>query len=348
MATFKIFDTAEDVVNNTSIVTSGLFQDGVSEITTFFTSSVQSGSTGDYSLDVFKFNPSANASASIQFGVAYGHYAGSGSLGGVGVVGERPSAAVYGQFNQLINPAQTQKFTFGTHEADDILVLSFNRARIRETLQRGGWELHLSGSSVPGVIKLIDDSSTNKGGNTSRRNFSPEYNIVSGTLQDGGTTIRDESSDDSTFGTYGLFYPEIGTLILNANRIESQITKIGTKTSLIGSGSNSDGGNNDAFYETIKGGAFFQAKREETISSRHFFVRATANRFNATTNESYYTESIAGVKRIIPGLQNDPKTFITTVGLYNDADELLAVAKLSKPIIKSRSREALIKVKLDF
>ena len=37
--------------------------------------------------------------------------AGSGSLGGVGVVGERPSAAVYGQFNQLINPAQTQKFT---------------------------------------------------------------------------------------------------------------------------------------------------------------------------------------------------------------------------------------------
>ena len=191
-------------------------------------------------------------------------------------------------------------------------------------------------------------SNTNKAGTSNQRNFSPEYNIVSGTLQDGGTTIRDESSDDSTFGTYGLFYPEIGTLILNANRIESQITKIGTKTSLIGSGSNSDGGNNDAFYETIKGGAFFQAKREETISSRHFFVRATANRFNATTNESYYTESIAGVKRIIPGLQNDPKTFITTVGLYNDADELLAVAKLSKPIIKSRSREALIKVKLDF
>tara|TARA_B100001113_G_scaffold351855_1_gene351880 strand:- start:136 stop:1179 length:1044 start_codon:yes stop_codon:yes gene_type:complete len=347
MSTFRILDTAEDIVNNSATVTSGVFQDGDSSITSFFTSSVQSGSTGDYSLDVFKFNPQSNASASVQFGVAYGHFQGSGSVGGVGVAGERPSAAVYGQFNQLINPPQTQKFTFGTHEADDIFVLTFNRARIRETLQRGGWELHLSGSGVPGVIKLIDDSSTNKGGNTSRRNFSPEYNIVSGSLT-GGTTIKDESSDDSTFGTYGLFYPEIGTLVLNPNRVESQITKVGTRTSLVASGSNSDGGNNDAFYETIKGGAFFQAKREETISSRHFFIRATANRFNATTNESYYTESIAGVKRIIPGLQNDPKTFITTVGLYNDADELLAVAKLSKPIIKSRSREALIKVKLDF
>jgi len=34
--------------------------------------------------------------------------------------------------------------------------------------------------------------------------------------------------------------------------------------------------------------------------------------------------------------------------LYNDANELLAVAKLSKPLLKSFSREALIKIKLDF
>ena len=42
------------------------------------------------------------------------------------------------------------------------------------------------------------------------------------------------------------------------------------------------------------------------------------------------------------------KVFITQVGLYNDENELLAVAKLSKPILKSYSREAIIKVKLDF
>ena len=331
---FKILDFAEDVVNNTSIVNSGVFQDGVSSITTFHTSSVQSGSTGDYSLDVYKFNPTTNTSASIQFGVAYGHVQGSGSLG----------AAVYRQFNNLINPAQTTNFTFGTHTADDVHILTFNRARIREDLQRGGWELHLK--SGDNTIKLIDDSSTNKGGNTTRKNFSPEYNIVSGTLQDGGTTIKDESSDDSTFGTYGLFYPEIGTLVLNANRVETQFRTIAG--GLVVSSSNALGGNNDKFFALIKDGEFFQAKREESITSRHFFVRATANRFNATTNETFYTESVAGVKRIIPALQNEPRTFITSVGLYNDNDELLAIAKLSKPIIKSRSREALIKVKLDF
>ena len=91
-----------------------------------------------------------------------------------------------------------------------------------------------------------------------------------------------------------------------------------------------------------------QAKRQEEVTSRHFFVRATAKDFNATTNETYYTESTAGVKQIISGLRTDPKTYITTVGMYNDDNELLAIAKLSQPILKSKSREALIKVKLDF
>ena len=50
----------------------------------------------------------------------------------------------------------------------------------------------------------------------------------------------------------------------------------------------------------------------------------------------------------IASFTNDPKSYITTVGLYNSANELLAVAKLSKPVLKSSSREALIKVRLDF
>ena len=47
-------------------------------------------------------------------------------------------------------------------------------------------------------------------------------------------------------------------------------------------------------------------------------------------------------------MQNDPKVYLTTVGMYNDSNELLAVAKLSKPLLKSFSREAIVKVKLDF
>ena len=47
--------------------------------------------------------------------------------------------------------------------------------------------------------------------------------------------------------------------------------------------------------------------------------------------ETYYTQS-SGAKQIIPGMIRDAKTYITSVGLYNNANELIAIAKLSKPI----------------
>ena len=45
---------------------------------------------------------------------------------------------------------------------------------------------------------------------------------------------------------------------------------------------------------------------------------------------------------------DNPQTYITTVGLYNDNNELLAVAKLSRPLLKDFTKELLVRVKLDF
>mgnify|MGYP003119508757 FL=1 len=174
----KITLANEDKKIDTAIVTSGLFQDGASNITTFFSSSTQYTNTGDYSIDVYRYDPSGNASASVQFGVAYGHEGGSGSLGTKGATGDRTTAAIYGQFNQLINPPQTTRFTFGPKsDIKHFYVLAFNRARMRDEIEPGGWELHLgTGTSK---IKLIDDSADFPAGTNAARNFSPEYNIES-------------------------------------------------------------------------------------------------------------------------------------------------------------------------
>jgi len=340
MSMYKNF-TGEDISINSGIVTSGVWQDGASSITAFYTSSTQYTNTGDYNIDVYRYDPSNNASASVQFGVVYGHKEGSGSLGTKGATGDRTTAAIFGQFNSLINPPETTNFTFSNNTtAAQTYAIVLNRARIREAIEPGGWELHLSSSA--GKIKLIDDSSANAGGNTVTRNFSPEYNIVSGTLV-GGTTIKTTAaSEDSTMGSYGSFYPSLGMLFLNPERLSG--APLGLLTA---SGSNTDSRNNRLMYNAIVEGQYFQMKRKEEITSKQFFVRATSGKFNSTTNETYYTAS-EGTKQIIPGMSTDPKTYVTTVGLYNSASELLAIAKLSKPILKSRSREALIKVKLDF
>ncbi len=335
--------TDNDTSTDIGIVTSGVWQDGASSIETFFSSSTQYTNTGDYNIDVYRYNPGNNASASVQFGLVYGHRDGSGSLGTKGASGDRTTAAAFGQFNSLINPPETTAFTFqGNSTSKQFYAIVLNRARMREAIEPGGWELHLGFGST-GKVKLIDDSSTNKGGNTNQRNFAPEYNVVSGTLI-GGTTIQTTAgNENSTMGSYGTFYPNLGIIVLNPERLSG--APLGLLTA---SGSNTDNRNNRLLFNSIVSGSYFQMKRKEEITSTHYFVRATANEFNATTNETFYTESIAGTKQVIAGLATDPKTYITTVGLYNNASELLAIAKLSRPILKSTSREALIKVKLDF
>lgn len=93
------------------------------------------------------------------------------------------------------------------------------------------------------------------------------------------------------------------------------------------------------------------AKKQEVTKSYVYFVRARNSKFNHSNNPSFVSAS-AGLNYIRPSIRyadnNSPITYITTVGLYNDASELLAVGKVSNPIYKSYASEALIKVKVDF
>jgi hypothetical protein len=96
----------------------------------------------------------------------------------------------------------------------------------------------------------------------------------------------------------------------------------------------------------IDAGANFALNSQETISSDFIFVRARNAEFNYSTNPSFISGSNGTV--LYDSFINAPQTYVTTVGLYNDANELLAVAKLSRPLLKDFTKESLIRVKLDF
>jgi len=75
-------------------------------------------------------------------------------------------------------------------------------------------------------------------------------------------------------------------------------------------------------------------------------VRANNREFNFSNNPTFVTGSVG---QFVQGLfENDPHVWITSVGMYDDSNELLAVAKLSSPIEKTFDKEIAIKVKLDF
>jgi hypothetical protein len=99
-------------------------------------------------------------------------------------------------------------------------------------------------------------------------------------------------------------------------------------------------------YATINRGKSFQLNSQENITSDYVFIRPQNAEFNYSTNPSFISGSTGEV--LYPQFINNPQTYITTVGMYNDANELLAVAKLSRPLVKDFTKEALIRVKLDF
>ena len=104
---FQIFDEENDVIRDQiATISSGMWSEGVGNLqdTTgggAHTSSVQSASNGDYFVEVYN-KPLTDTTSERQFAIAYGHKGGSGSLGTIGATGDRVTAAIYGQFNNLI------------------------------------------------------------------------------------------------------------------------------------------------------------------------------------------------------------------------------------------------------
>lgn len=351
---FTRFDVASDVIENQkTYVTTGLFSGNASSLTAMYTSSLQSSGSKQYYYEVWN---GTSSTSEAQFSVAWGHKYGSGSST-AGTLNDSPTKAIYSQYKSLLLEPGDTTFTFADgNSPPQIYAINFNRARIKDKLDPGNWQLslgQLSGSSVannvhtgsnvklannPGVISLIDDSGQSQAVNltTSGRVF----NVVSGSISGG---IYNPLSPYY----FGLVYPDMGIIILNGESLDA-IPSFNAVT-----GSNIAGDNAWKLYTSISGAMSispannaFQARNEETITSTHYFVRIKNGEYNFSNNPSFTTGSVGEFAQ--PTFIGDPKTYITTIGMYNDRQELLAVAKLSQPVQKSFSNESLIKVKLDF
>lgn len=332
---FTNFIEQDDVVTNIKqTISSGMWSGGTGTLTTFFTSSVQSGSSGTYYLDLYKTNPQTDSEAEVQCSVTYGHAVGSGSFT---QAGNWPSKAIYAQYrNILLTPTDTRFTMAQSVDAEEIIVFSMQRARMRERMDPGNWELHLSGSGNV-ITKFIDDSGA--GTDYTVSTGGRVYNIVSGSISS-GTAEYYASAATQTGGGYGLFYPDMGIVMFNAGMLRND-----PALSIV-SGSNIDNNNAQTVYNAISAGANFVARREEVIASRHYFCRITNRKYNFSMNPTYFDQDTGEMNNST--FYGDPITYITSVGLYNDANELLAIAKLSQPLKKSFGDEAIIRIKLDF
>lgn len=310
---FKRFDS-EDILISSETISQTCWSDNTGSLAVTYTSTSQKNSTsGDFYTDVYNI-ASTNAAAEVQFAVAYGDADGGGAVPfNSSVSTNTPSSVMYKQARIQLLGTEESLFTINGTEADSIYIISIERSRYKEKLLPGSLTININGTDY------TDDSQ-----DQTSLTFSDTgrvYNIVAGAA---GVT--------SNSTAVGLFYPDAGILILTGSLGNS--TNTGTH----------NGSDNHATFITNDLDTF-TLRNEETITSNYVFVRARNSEFNYSNNPS----NITGSGELRHDIMVDtPQSYISAVGLYNDNNDLLAVAKLSRPLLKDFTKEALLRIKLDF
>jgi len=351
--TFTILDQENDITSiRGTEVTTGMWSGDTGSLSAIYTSSAQVANSGEFYYDLY--NGSNITTSDIQFSVAYGHVSGGGSPTLVNLnTSTLPTQVTYTQYRNILLAKDVERFSFGGTESNDIYVINMQRSRLRQAIDPGNWQLGLSGSN--GVFTFIDDSGlgTSVVGNLIANNV---YNIRSGSI-DGGLYTTDTT-------VYGTVFPDYGVIILNPSAISSSVGFSGSNSTTLdadtlltvpfapytGSAATDYQYQHVALVRSISGsmaaGKAFIARSAESITSTNYFIRLKNKDYNYSNNPTYYTGS--NPQTVLEPFRIKPITYATTIGLYNDSNELLAVAKLSRPIQKSTDKEALIRVRLDY
>tara|TARA_Y100001973_G_C5206398_1_gene341793 strand:- start:2788 stop:3960 length:1173 start_codon:yes stop_codon:yes gene_type:complete len=377
-----------DTISDTIKTTAGYFTNGDGTIggTDIHTGSL-ADSNEKYYFNVTQIHPDSS-SAETQFSVTFGHYFGSGSdtIGDSStnpntLNGE--TQAVYQQLASLLMEETEVSGGFkiaaagsslpvgiSAGEKDEyVYALIGKRSKFKDRMNKKSWTLTLSGSSSAGsgstILTLTDDSATQAPTATPG---GPRHSIVSGAL---GSVVVEASNT-----TYGWFYPEMGIMLFSGAQLSASIPgQTGTQLTAAAQFHRGATDESNAHYaahnsssgfapniantanaknalrfvncmKSMNSNTSLRLRSEEDQTQENYFCRIKADEYNFSANPTFVSGSKNKLRNL--DMHGNPQTFITGVGLYNSAGQLLAIAKLSSPLKKNFASEATIKVKLTY
>jgi hypothetical protein len=343
-AVFHKMSFEKDMLNALNVIeTNGAFNNSPS-MSVMYTSSIQNDDTKKYYTDITDENDIK------QFSLLYAHISGSGSL----KVGERDkdttSKINYSQYKLFTND-DVSPFSFYSNgvlspESEHIYIMKFDKDSMKDRIDAGNLQISLSDiSNTSNIITLIDTSQDPT--NTKYFDESPYYSfdLVSGSLLSGFHSSAAGNSDtNTTYTTYGQIYPNMGIIIFDANKF---VTELNFN---IDTDSNVDAKNElilfDSINNAMQGGHSFFSRNTFKDTITHYFIRVPSHHANYSNNPTF-AHSADGKGRLkVKNFYIEPVTYVTTIGLYDDSENLVAVGKLSKPLKKTMERELLFDVRL--
>lgn len=200
----------------------------------------------------------------------------------------------------------------------------------RETLKDGIYPTSCSATititvnSVTSTYYVIDDPVISTSGTA----------LFQGSLKIGSTSNFTPTASLTSIGE--VFY-NYGTFVLRGSNVgNASLSSFVTSTSAYFV--NSAGNSNNVI--NINSFSFSRLNKQ---NSQIFFCRAYNDSFNYSNNPTYRNSDSSIIQ---PVINLGYVTFITTIGIYDNDNNLLAVAKVNPPQLKSFADEALFKISL--
>ena len=293
----------------------------------------------------------------------------------------REKIFMYQQHAQkLLGDAETQFVApFGSSDASDeidaALFLDFKRLFHRDQMKRETFVLGFYQTGSPGVnVPNIDLTNSEE-----PSGFSIYTDIGASVNKEVtfGGQVSDVVDASDTSRTVGLLFNDAGIVVLDMAKVVQGDQKISGAIDAMKSGitsTNTDIGDGqthisgnfipdfvvsasiddviDHVASTRFGSGSLSAMVYENITninSTLIFTRLGADEFNYSANPTY-VDSDDRIVVIDEGQEETQKSFtmITTLGFYDGNDNLLAVAKFSRPIEKNDERDVTYTTRLDF
>ena len=292
----------------------------------------------------------------------------------------REKVNIYRQYAQLLLGNADSQFTapYGNtstdNTIDEALFLSFKRLFVRDGIKRETFAMRFyqSASSATqdedGALTADGQSNIFRGTTSGSVIFTDVGSASSIERSTSGGDVGNLVNSANTSETVGLLFYQQGIAVLDLSKISSGSQIMSGTIDAVGN-SNGNVVMNDNFIpgfitsasiddvvEHVSSVRFHSASQtfltfqnNTQINSTLIFCRATADEFNFSSNPTYTDSNgrIVVVDETQQGIQKS-FSFITTVGLYDANEQLLAVAKLSRPVEKNDEKDLTFRVRLDF
>jgi len=246
----------------------------------------------------------------------------------------------------------------GGAKLKEVFVMPLSRLLVKDEIKKQSFELKMdtaayAAASQPfaaaGLITITDLSAS-----TEYRVNSPagDYGILYATASTPSQILDPASTHTATFNGNkywyaGLLFYQAGIAVLTGSIFGSQLaTNASFRPGVTSVNALLTGSTIDQISDAFRHRMFnLQFNNTTELNSTVYFCRVNHNEFNYSSNPTYVSGSRIQVKT---QATDEPVAYITTVGLYNDNNELLATAKLSEPLKKSASNEFTIRNRLDY